>query len=87
MAIKQRAKASSVSLKTLKENLSEIVERVANGDVIEILKYNKPRVKLVPIGNSAIRLGRFVGRKSLVPAVKTGTAGQALKVLLEDRDE
>lgn len=87
MAIKFNSKVSIVSLKELKENLSAIVDRVSNGNVVEILKYNKPSIKLVPMGNSAIRMGRFVGSKPIFPAIKSGTSGRSLKALFEDRDE
>lgn len=77
---------SSVPLKHLKENLSAIIERVSQGEVISIFKYNKPIAKLIPAGASGLRVGTQVGKSPLKPARRGGTKGRSLDALQDDRD-
>ena len=76
-----------VSLKELKQNLSSWVEVAHNGDPVEVLKYNRPFVTIVPWNPSRVRIGSKAGRSQLKPCLENATRGRWQKILNEDREE
>ena len=77
----------SVPLKELKENLSQVTESAANGEVVEITRYNKPFVYITSASHPNVHHGINAGRSSLVTLGKSASQGKYLKFLKEDRDE
>lgn len=73
-------------MQELKTHLSALAEKAANGEIVEITKHNKPFIRLMPAVESAMRMGRFVGKKSLKTVVSKNTAGAFLKALQADRE-
>lgn len=77
-----------VPLKDLKTNLAAVAEEVAKGNPIEVTKYTRPYLRMVPSGFPYIHYGRLVGQGMLEPALsKEKTKGRFLTILLEDREE
>lgn len=75
-----------VSLKDLKENLASWIELAHQGTPVEIMKYNKPFVMLVPRNPSELRVGSKFGRASLKSCLKDATKGKWKEYLDEDRN-
>jgi antitoxin (DNA-binding transcriptional repressor) of toxin-antitoxin stability system len=77
----------NVSLKDLKEDLSNWTEVAAKGETVQVTRYNKPYVLLGPAAMPGVRMGSRVG-ESLKPCFdKDPTSGRWLTVLQEDRDD
>jgi prevent-host-death family protein len=74
-----------VSLKDLKEGLSRAVAEAEAGHTIVVTRHNRPVAHLGPVTHEDVRRGASVGRGGIRPAVKRGTSGRYLAVLLEDR--
>jgi prevent-host-death family protein len=74
-----------ISIQDLKAQLSATVAEAQSGHTILITRHNKPVAQLGPPGASALRRGARVGTGRLTPAVKRGTKGRYLDVLLDDR--
>jgi len=74
-----------VSIQALKAKLSSIVAEAEAGETIVITRHNAPVAQLTPARAEHVHHGKNVGRGSLKPAVKRGTNGRYLEVLLEDR--
>jgi prevent-host-death family protein len=77
-----------ISLKTLKENLSDYTEAAAKGEVIAVTKYNRPYIVLSPSTHSIasdVHVGKSLGAPLSSIGGKT-TKGKNLALLLEDRD-
>jgi antitoxin (DNA-binding transcriptional repressor) of toxin-antitoxin stability system len=77
----------SVNLKALKEDLSLWTEKAAGGEIVEVTKYNRPFVWIVPSGTQNLRRGQKVGKASISPVLKEASQGKWLEVLLTDRNE
>ena len=75
-----------VTLKHLKEALSEISEQAAKGEFIEVTKYNKPFVVMGPAAPLGVRVGSKSGKGPLDSIASEATKGRLFKVLEEDRD-
>lgn len=75
-----------VSLKELKQNLSQYAEEASQGEPIEVTKYNKPFLYLSGAFSPSLHIGSRVGQGTLAPAGKAASGGAYLKALLEDRD-
>ena len=76
----------SVSLKELKENLAKWVEIAHQGDAVEVLKYHRPFVMIVPWSPPQVRIGSKVGKLNLTPCLKKGSNGKWEEFLREDRE-
>jgi prevent-host-death family protein len=74
-----------VSIQDLKAKLSAMVAQAESGDTIIITRHNAPVAQLSPAGTASVQRGRNVGSGRIRPALKRGTKGRYLEVLLEDR--
>ena len=74
-----------VSIQNLKARLSATVAEAEAGDTIIITRHNAPVAQLSPARSEAVHRGRNVGSGRIKAAVKRGTKGRYLEVLLEDR--
>ena len=74
-----------VSIQDLKARLSAMVARAESGDTIIITRHNAPVAQLSPARTASVHRGRNVGSGRLRAALKRGTKGRYLEVLLEDR--
>jgi prevent-host-death family protein len=74
-----------VSIQDLKARLSAIVAQAEAGDTIIITRHNAPVAQLSPTRTQSVHRGKNVGSSRIRAALKRGTNGRYLKVLLEDR--
>jgi prevent-host-death family protein len=74
-----------VSIQDLKATLSAVIAEVESGQTIVITRHNAPVARLIPARSHHVHRGRHVGAGPIRPAVKQGTKGRYLAVLLEDR--
>ena len=74
-----------ISIQDLKAHLSATVAEAESGSTIIVTRHNEPVAQLGPARLSQAHRGARVGRERLEPAVKRGTKGRYLTVLLEDR--
>ena len=74
-----------VSIQDLKARLSTMVALAESGDTIIITRHNSPVARLSPAGEDAVHRGANVGSARIKPALRRGTKGRSLDVLLEDR--
>ena len=75
----------TVPLKTLKECLSEIMERASKGEIIEVTKYNRPFVVIYPATHRGLHVGSEIGR-GLKSVAKVSEASFK-EILEEDRSD
>ena len=78
---------TEISVQALKARLSSAIAEAEAGETLVITRRREPVALLGPATVAGLRRGRQVGRGRLVPAVKAGTRGRALAVLLEDRGD
>jgi prevent-host-death family protein len=76
-----------ISVQDLKARLSSAIAEAEAGEVLVITRHREPVALLGPATVAGVRRGRQVGRGRLVPAVKGGTGGRALAILLDDRGD
>ncbi|MBI4475746.1 MAG: type II toxin-antitoxin system prevent-host-death family antitoxin [Acidobacteria bacterium] len=74
-----------VSIQDLKARLSALVAEVESGSTIVITRHNVPVAQLSPARVPLAHRGPQVGAGRIKPALKRGTRGRYLTVLLEDR--
>ncbi len=74
-----------VSIQDLKARLSAAVAEAHAGRIIVITRHNEPVAQLGPAQPEHLHRGARVGMGHLRPALKRGTKGRYLAVLLEDR--
>ncbi len=74
-----------VSIQDLKARLSAAVEEAHAGGIIVITRHNRPVAQLGPARTEHVHQGARVGMGRVHPALKRGTKGRYLAVLLEDR--
>ena len=74
-----------VSIQDLKARLSAIVAEAESGDTIIITRHNAPVAQLSPPQRESVHRGTRVGDGRLKAALKRGTKGRYLEILLEDR--
>jgi prevent-host-death family protein len=74
-----------VSIQDLKARLSAMVAEAESGDTIIITRHNTPVAQLSPARTASVHCGKNVGSGRIRAAVKRGTNGRYLEVLLEDR--
>jgi prevent-host-death family protein len=74
-----------VSIQDLKARLSAMVAAAESGDTIIITRHSAPVAQLSPTRTESIHRGKNVGSSRLRAALKRGTKGRYLEVLLEDR--
>lgn len=76
-----------ISIQVLKAHLSSAIAEAASGSTIVITRHNVAVAQLGPASVPKVHAGRSVGSGRLRPAVKRGTKGRYLSVLMEDRGE
>ena len=74
-----------VSIQDLKASLSAAVAEAEAGRTIVITRHNAPVAQLGPAAAAHVHYGARVGAARIRPAVKRGTHGRYLAVLLDDR--
>jgi prevent-host-death family protein len=74
-----------VSVKDLKANLSAVIAEAESGSTIMVTRHNGPVAMVGPARAQGVHRGHDVGRTRLRPALKRGTKGRYLAVLIEDR--
>ena len=74
-----------VSIQDLKARLSAAVAAAEAGQTVVITRHNTPVAQLSPARPGGVHRGREVGNGRLQPALKRGTKGRYLAVLLDDR--
>lgn len=78
----------NVSLKDLKKDLSSLSIMAAKGEIVAVTKHNRPYIKLVPYFEPTVTRGKYFGKKSLTPALKSARRqSRSLEILLEDRED
>jgi prevent-host-death family protein len=75
-----------ISIQDLKANLSSVIAEAESGKTIVITRHNAPVARLGP-PDSHVHLPSSTDRPALKPAIKGGTKGRYLEVLLEDRGD
>lgn len=76
-----------ISLNEFKEGLSDFAEEVAEGEIIEVTKYNRPYIRVVAATQEGLTIGRLYRKGELKPVLKRAVSlSKILKVLEEDRD-
>jgi prevent-host-death family protein len=76
---------TSISIQDLKARLSAVVADAEAGQTILVTRHNTPVAQLGPAVASHVHRGPRTGGPRLKPALKRGTGGRALAVLLDDR--
>ena len=74
-----------ISIQDLKARLSTVVAEAEAGSTLLITRHNEPVAQLSPARAQHLHRGKHVGHGRLQPAVKRGTRGRYLAVLLDDR--
>jgi antitoxin (DNA-binding transcriptional repressor) of toxin-antitoxin stability system len=77
----------NVPLHELKKNLAYWAEKAAQGEVIQITKYNRPFVVLTKSQTTGLYIGKRVGKPFAKSGLKNATKGKFLEYLLEDRED
>lgn len=77
-----------VPLKHLKQSLAAWAALAHKGETVEVTKYNRPYLRMVPVFEQGVRIGANVGKQELRPALSRSIArARILEALAEDRDE
>ena len=74
-----------ISIQDLKAQLSAVVAEAQAGRTIIITRHNEPVARLVPARPQHLHRGASAGSGRIKPALKRGTKGRYLTVLMEDR--
>jgi prevent-host-death family protein len=74
-----------ISIQDLKATLSSAISEAESGNIILITRHNEPVAQLGPAQPKFVHRGKNVGKGGLKPALRLGTKGRYLEVLLEDR--
>ena len=74
-----------VSIQDLKAGLSAAVAEAQAGRTIVITRHNTPVAQIGPTATAHVHYGARVGSARIRPALKRGTNGRYLTVLLDDR--
>ena len=76
-----------ISIQDLKARLSAAVAEAESGHTIVITRHREAVAQLGPTRPPYVHRGEAVGTGRLKPAVKRGTRGRYLAVLLDDRGD
>ncbi|MGQ0734339.1 MAG: type II toxin-antitoxin system Phd/YefM family antitoxin [Acidobacteriota bacterium] len=74
-----------ISIQDLKAGLSGAIAEAESGHTLLITRHNEPVAQLSPARAAHVHHGARVGAGRLEPALKHGTKGRYLAVLLDDR--
>ena len=78
----------NVTLKDLKKELSVILKRVSNGEIVVATKHNKPYITIIPSERLLISIGSNFGKIRLKNKIKLSESiPSTLSTLGEDRNE
>ena len=75
-----------ISIQDLKAGLSAVIAEVEAGESILVTRHNAPVARLNPARAPEVHRGARVGAR-LTPALRRGTKGRYLTMLLEDRGD
>jgi prevent-host-death family protein len=76
-----------ISIQDLKAQLSAAVAQAQSGSTIVVTRHNEPVAQLGPARPDHVHRGARVGAGRLKPAMRRGTKGRYLAVLMEDRGD
>ena len=76
-----------ISIQDLKAHLSSAVSEAESGHTILITRHNDTVAQLCPARAPSVHRGSRVGSGRLTPALRRGTKGRYLAVVLEDRGD
>jgi len=76
-----------ISVQDLKTSLSAAISEAESGKSIIITRHNRPVAQLIPAQPQHVHHGAKVGQGSIKAALKRGSKGQYLSILLDDRNE
>jgi len=76
-----------ISVQDLKARLSAAVADAQSGSTIVVTRHNKAVAQLGPARSHQLHQGQRAGSGPLKPALKRGTKGRYLAVLLDDRSD
>ena len=74
-----------ISIQDLKAQLSAAVAEAHSGSTIVITRHNEPVAQLGPARQQHVHRGTRIGAGRIRPAIKRGTKGRYLAVLMDDR--
>jgi prevent-host-death family protein len=74
-----------ISIQDLKAQLSATVAEAESGGTIVITRHNEPVARLSPAHSHHLHRATAVTAEPLKPALRRGTKGRYLEVLIEDR--
>lgn len=74
-----------ISIQDLKAGLSTAVADAESGTTILITRHNEPVAQLGPPHPRHVHRGAAIGTSRIAPALRRGTKGRYLAMLLEDR--
>jgi prevent-host-death family protein len=74
-----------VSIQDLKARLSAVVAEAEAGETVIVTRHNAPVAMVGPAQRPSLHRGRRAGAGPLRPAVRRGSKGRFLAVLLTDR--
>jgi prevent-host-death family protein len=75
-----------ISVQDLKASLSSVISEAESGKSIVITRHNHPVAQLIPAQAQHVHQGAKVGKESIKPALKRGSRGRYLSILLDDRN-
>jgi len=74
-----------ISIQDLKARLSAAISEAESGGTVVITRHNEPVAQLSSARPPHVHRGTRVGAGRIKPAMKRGTKGRYLAILLEDR--
>ena len=74
-----------ISIQALKSRLSSAIAEAEAGETILVTRHNQAVAQLGPARDAHVHWRKAAGEGRLKPAIKQGTGGRALALLLEDR--
>ena len=74
-----------ISIQALKSRLSSAIAEAEAGATILVTRHNHAVAQLGPARDAHVHRGQAVADGRLKPAIKHGTGGRSLALLLEDR--
>lgn len=74
-----------ISIQDLKAQLSSAIAEAEAGETLIVTRHSDPVAQLGPARTAHVHGGNDQERKRLMPAVRRGTKGRYLSVLLDDR--
>lgn len=74
-----------VSIQDLKAQLSALIAEAESGRTVLITRHNEPVARLEPMRPAHLHPASSRQLTPLKPAIRGGTSGRALELLLEDR--